>query len=81
MVVFTSTAVDYVSLRDIRYMRKSRAIQSFGLDSVALYDFANLVLHYNWLTLFHNKAACPYEDSELEVFQLLISGLEFHLNN
>lgn len=48
---------------------------------MTLYNLADLVLHHNWLSLLNDKAARSYKDSGLEVFQLLVSCLEFHLDN
>ena len=53
----------------------------FGSASITLYSLANLVLHNNWLSLLNDKAARPYKHSGLEAFQLLVSGLEFHLDD
>lgn len=52
-----------------------------GSPSITLYGLTNLVLHYNWLSLLSDKAARPYEDSGLKTFQILVSGLEFHLDD
>lgn len=59
----------------------TRADPQLGSASIALYSLADPVLHHNWLSLLNDEAARPYKDSGLEVFQLLVSCLEFHLDD
>lgn len=46
-----------------------------------LYGLTNLILQHRWLSLLNDKTARPHEDSGFEVFQLLVSGFEFHLDD
>ena len=51
------------------------------MPSLALDDFAELVLNGDGLLLFDDEPTSAYKDASLKIFQFLVAGFEFHLDD